>query len=681
MQKTFARRLRNRAVVTATILSFVHAQGAMAQLAPNDNNTQSPIKHVIIIIGENRTFDHVFATYVPRPGQTILNLMSEGIVTSTGAKGPLWGKTSNYGQPTQYTATDEQPSLYEISPPKGAAYTTLPAPGAAGAPNVASDTEGPPFATLYAAEQYEYGLYPGQLALITTGASGLTGETIDGNSVSATKVPDTRIANDANLPNGPFQLTGPHLPYDSYTGSPVHRFYQMWQQTDCSTSHATRLNPTGCLNDLFPWVETTVDTGSNGLSPTNDGEGGTGPYNENTYQAYEGATSMAFFNMAQGDVPYFKSLADSYTISDNFHQSVMGGTGANHIMFGYADAIYYTDYTVTTGAPVTPPTGQIENPNPQASTNNWYTNDGYGSTTTNDGGSYSNCYDTSQNGVAAVTTYLNSIGVGANCEQNAYYLLNNYNPFYVNYEASNEPSAVNGEFTIPPTYKHHIGDLLNENYISWAYYGESWDDYAQDPDPSTNPAGYLYCNICNPFQYSYNTMTNEQQVQTHIHDTLRLYEDLASGDLPAVSVVKPNALNDGHPASSKLDLFESFVHNIIADLQANKKLWAETAVFITEDEGGGYWDSGYVQPIDFFGDGTRIPLIVVSPFATGGHIVHTYEDHVSLDKFIERNWNIGKISGRSRDNLPNPTPTSGNPYVPSNRPAIGDLWDMFVFPQ
>ncbi len=51
---------------------------------------------------------------------------------------------------------------------------------------------------------------------------------------------------------------------------------------------------------------------------------------------------------------------------------------------------------------------------------------------------------------------------------------------------------------------------------------------------------------------------------------------------------------------------------------------AETALFITFDEGGGFYDSGYIQPIDFFGDGPRIPLIIVSPFTTGGHINHTH---------------------------------------------------------
>ena len=56
----------------------------------------------------------------------------------------------------------------------------------------------------------------------------------------------------------------------------------------------------------------------------------------------EGSTALGFYNVQQGDVPYFKSLADKYAMSDNFHQSVNGGTGVNHIMFGHADAIWFS---------------------------------------------------------------------------------------------------------------------------------------------------------------------------------------------------------------------------------------------------------------------------------------------------------------------------------------------------
>ncbi|HEY6420004.1 MAG TPA: alkaline phosphatase family protein [Candidatus Binataceae bacterium] len=114
-------------------------------------------------------------------------------------------------------------------------------------------------------------------------------------------------------------------------------------------------------------------------------------------------------------------------------------------------------------------------------------------------------------------------------------------------------------------------------------------------------------------------------------------------------------------------------------LISRPSLFDNTAIVITFDEGGGYYDSGYIQSLDFFGDGTRIPLLLISPYARPGNIDHTYADHASILKFIEANWNLGKLSSRSRDNLPNPITRSGDPYVPSNCPAIGDLMSMFDF--
>ena len=79
----------------------------------------------------------------------------------------------------------------------------------------------------------------------------------------------------------------------------------------------------------------------------------------------------------------------------------------------------------------------------------------------------------------------------------------------------------------------------------------------------------------------------------------------------------------------------------------------------TFDEGGGYYDSGYIQTLDFFGDGTRIPLFVISPYVIPGSIDHTYADHASILKFIEANWSLRPMSPRSRDNLPNPVVAAG----------------------
>jgi phospholipase C len=74
-------------------------------------------------------------------------------------------------------------------------------------------------------------------------------------------------------------------------------------------------------------------------------------------------------------------------------------------------------------------------------------------------------------------------------------------------------------------------------------------------------------------------------------------------------------------------------------------------------------------------------MVVVSPYARRGYISHTYTDHVSILKFIEANWKLPPVSRLSLDNLPNATATGSNPYVPTNRPAIGDMMDFFDFGQ
>jgi phospholipase C len=268
--------------------------------------------------------------------------------------------------------------------------------------------------------------------------------------------------------------------------------------------------------------------------------------------------------------------------------------------------------------------------------------------------------------------------VNPNCEAGHYYLLNNYNPGYFG-DGSNaytDTNANNTVFTIPPSNLRTIGDLLTAHDVSWAYYGDQFDRYLKDKYEKDSDDEY--CNICNWAQYSSSIMTNPQARAEHLQDTTALYAGIQSGNLPAVSYVKPSGLVDGHPASSKLVLFEGFAKKIVDLVQANPKLKGNTAIFITFDEGGGYWDSGYVQPLDFFGDGTRVPMIVVSEYSKGGHISHSYTDHVSTLKFIERNWNLGTITKRSRDNLPDPR-VNGNPYVPVNSPSIGDMFDMFDF--
>ena len=677
---------------------------------PGLGHTATPIKHVIVIIGENRSFDHVFATYVPKKGETIHNLLSEGIVTLDTNNNAIPGP--NFAKAHQAAATDQgTKDSFLLSPPQSKfPNDQLPAPltgGPSGDNGYFSGTNPcnttPALSAIDCARESESGL------------SGLDAysDLVSGGTGQSSHVPDARITNVNALPAGPFQLTnGTTFTYDAYAASPVHRFYQMWQELNCNLANSSAANPSGCNGNLFSWVEVTVGAGTNGATqPANFST----EYSTSATTTGEGSSSLGFYNVQQGDAPYFKSLADKYAMSDNFHQSVDGGTGANHIMFGHGDALYYSDEN---GHALVPPNGvkvftapyngganpdagtvsEIENPNPAANTNNWYTEDGYGvannegfpppytAEPVSGGGSYSNCSDTTQPGVAPIVNYLKSLSrpIKPNCEAGHYYLLNNYNPGYFGNgaDASKDQNPANTPFTIPPSTVPSIGDTLNKHAISWKYYGDQWNNYVNDPYQlnygANGPNADEYCNICNPFQYDKSIMSHPEQVKAHIADSVDLYADIAGDTLPAVSIVKPSGYVDGHPASSKLDLFEAFSKKIVEQVE-HSPYAKDTAIFITFDEGGGYYDSGYVQPLDYFGDGTRIPLIVVSKYTEAGHISHSYADHVSILKFIERNWDLETVSNRSRDNFPNPLVKANNPYVPVNSPAIDDLFDLFDF--
>jgi phospholipase C len=376
-----------------------------------------------------------------------------------------------------------------------------------------------------------------------------------------------------------------------------------------------------------------------------------------------------------GDAPFFKSLADQYAISDNYHQAVMGGTGANFQAIVTGDAAFFTDPVKLDGSAAKPFANQIENPDPLAGTNNYYTQDGYS------GGSYVNCADRSQPGVAAVLDQLHDHDVRhANCAPNHYYLVNNYNMYWN--QTSAAPRALGAQqFTLPPQSLPTIADVMTKHGVSWKYYSA---DRGNDPTVFATAVDgvpllfHSYCGICDPLTGFLSIMKNPSE-EAKLQNYGAFLNDVKNNTLPSVSFVRPFEALAGHPADSTTDLYEQFLKELIAKVQANSSLWSSTAIFITTDEGGGYYDSGYIQPVDFFGDGTRIPFIVVSPYAKKGHVDHTYYDHVSMLKFIEKNWNLPKISDRSRDNLPNPKIDDDNDYRPNNRPAIGDLMNLFTF--
>jgi phospholipase C len=274
----------------------------------------------------------------------------------------------------------------------------------------------------------------------------------------------------------------------------------MWQQSDCSIHNATEDNPTGCLNDLYPFVVTTFG------GPKADHGGG---------------TAMAFYNMQVGDAPLLKKLADEYTISDNFHQPGQGGSGLQHVFLGTGDDIFWSDGN---GNPTPPPTAQIANPNPKPNTNNQYTV----------GGRFSNCADVfNAPGVLPIVRYLDSLPypAEANCAAGHYYMLNNTNPGFLPNGMMDTTGSAAGT-SIPPSSVRTIGDALNEKGIPWAYYGGAYNAAVNLANGSTNlldTVGIAYCSLCNFASFASSIMGDPKQRMAHIKGATDFFAEISNG--------------------------------------------------------------------------------------------------------------------------------------------------------
>ena len=467
-------------IVTLTPAQTIPAWSDINSAIASEHPTRSPIKHLIVVVGENRSFDNVFGTYTPSdPTQKVWNLLSKGIVLNNGSPGP------NFALAAQQRASST--TTFELSPGQTGPFGALPQPSTTfsalpAGPCILTSRFFPndPLCT-------DVGLDPTSQGLLSVPG---TGQPFD--FLQFLPVPDCRYP--SNLPNGPYSLVGaselnncgqPFLflvnairttNYTDNTGDPVHRFYQMWQQSNCSAAHITADNPSGCKHDLYTWVAITMGWGRS-TSKQRDGTVRIVPPTTDQ-DTFQGGVSMGFYNMAQGDFPFFLYLAQNYAISDNYHQPVMGGTGPNSQFMFTGDVYYFTD---ANGSPAVPRPELIENPNPQFGTDNFYTNDHFGDV---DGGStgvaFTNCSDHTQSGVKPIMDYLNALPYApfnrGNCAPGIWYQVNNDYPYY-NTDGSVISFSDTHAFPAGPTFSigpqtiPTIGDALSRRRIPWKYYG------------------------------------------------------------------------------------------------------------------------------------------------------------------------------------------------------------------
>jgi phospholipase C len=207
------------------------------------------------------------------------------------------------------------------------------------------------------------------------------------------------------------------------------------------------------------------------------------------------------------------------------------------------------------------------------------------------------------------------------------------------------PSTVAAAALMPNQSLPNIGDRLNDKNISWGWYSGGWNDaMAGHADP-------LFQFHHQPFVYFTRYADGTQLKKDHLKDEQDFMAAAQSGSLPAVSFVKPIGANNEHPGYADLLKGQQHVADLVQAVQSSPN-WKDTMVVITYDEHGGRWDHVAPPKVDRWGPGTRVPTIVISPFAKRGFVDHTQYDTTSILSTIEQRWNLAPLATRDAKAAP-----------------------------
>ncbi|HVO38833.1 MAG TPA: acid phosphatase [Spirochaetia bacterium] len=201
------------------------------------------------------------------------------------------------------------------------------------------------------------------------------------------------------------------------------------------------------------------------------------------------------------------------------------------------------------------------------------------------------------------------------------------------------PAGVDATHLVPAQTFATIGDRLSGKRIDWAWYSGGWNDaLAGKPDP-------LFQFHHQPFAFfaAYGDGTSGRAL--HLKDEKDFDAAVRDGSLPAVSFVKPLGEKNEHPGYTDLAQGEQWLRDTVTMIQGSP-VWKDCAIIITYDENGGQYDHVAPPVVDEWGPGTRVPTIVISPFARRGFVDHTRMDTTSILALIEYQYGLKPLSSR-----------------------------------
>ena len=207
------------------------------------------------------------------------------------------------------------------------------------------------------------------------------------------------------------------------------------------------------------------------------------------------------------------------------------------------------------------------------------------------------------------------------------------------------PSGAKTQELVPQQTMPTIGDRLSDKGISWAWYAGGWNNaIAGKPD-----ATFQYHH--QPFVYFANYADGTRAKAEHLKDEQDFLDNAQKGNLPAVSFVKPLGLDNEHPGYSNVHSGETHAVALI-NAVLNGPNGKDAVIIVTYDENGGFWDHVAPPVMDNWGPGTRIPAIIISPFAKKGFVDHTQYETVSILSFIEKRFGLAPLNNRDKNANP-----------------------------
>ncbi len=345
-----------------------------------------------------------------------------------------------------------------------------------------------------------------------------------------------------------------------------------------------------------------------------------------------GALSMGYYD---GSGMKMWDIAKQYTLADNFFMGAFGGSFLNH------------QYLICACAP--------EYPNADADTS-----PAKASISAIDVDANGNFVRLTPAASAASSvlngapTYLRDSTLTPKDAQGKFYAVNTMQPPYQ--PSGNAPAASDATKlyadatkanTLPAQTGTTIGDLLTAKGVNWAWYAGAWTAVSADRTGIYNNTVPNFQAHHHPFNYyaAFDPVAHADARTEHLKDfDNNFLKDVAAGTLPPVTFYKPQGNVNQHPGYASVADGDAHITDVIAKLKASPQ-WANMLVVITYDENGGFYDHATVPKADRWGPGTRIPAIIVSPYARKGYVDKTQYDTASVLRFITHRFGLPVLPG------------------------------------